>query len=58
MNDKLNESNLDELVGNAVKKKYIYGVVFYVSSGDNNIDLIKQPLPNSTTLGFVDTGRR
>ncbi len=40
MKDKLNESILNQLVNNVIKKKYIYGAVFYVSSYDNSIDLI------------------
>ena len=40
MEDKLNESILDQLVSNAITKRHIYGAVFYVSSGDNSIDLI------------------
>lgn len=40
MKDKLNQSILDQLVDNATTKKHIYGAVFYVSSGDNSIDLI------------------
>jgi D-alanyl-D-alanine carboxypeptidase len=33
-------SDLDQLVENAITKKFIYGAVFYVSSGDKSIDLI------------------
>jgi CubicO group peptidase (beta-lactamase class C family) len=40
MNNNLNKSNLDQLVSNAVSKKYIFGAVFYISSDDNSIDLI------------------
>jgi D-alanyl-D-alanine carboxypeptidase len=40
MKDKLSISILDPLVSNVVKKKYIYGAVFYVSSDDNSIDSI------------------
>ena len=40
MKDKLNKSVLSELVNKASTKKHIYGAVFYVSSGDNGIDLI------------------
>jgi len=40
MKGKLNKSYLDQLVKNVIKKKYIYGAVFYVSSDDNSIDLI------------------
>jgi D-alanyl-D-alanine carboxypeptidase len=40
MKDKLSMSILDQLVGNVVKKKYIYGAVFNVSSDNNSIDLI------------------
>jgi CubicO group peptidase (beta-lactamase class C family) len=40
MKDRLNESILNQLVSNVIKKKYIYGAVFYVSSTDNSIDLI------------------
>ena len=40
MKGKLNKSYLDQLVKNVITKKYIYGAVFYVSSDDNNIDLI------------------
>ncbi len=40
MKDKLSQSVLDQLANNTVAKKYIYGAVFYVSSGDNSIDLI------------------
>ncbi|MCJ7580148.1 MAG: beta-lactamase family protein [Candidatus Aminicenantes bacterium] len=36
----MNKSYLDQLVKNVITKKYIYGAVFYVSSGDNSIDLI------------------
>ena len=38
--DNLNQSILDQLVGNVILKKYIYGAVFYISSDDNGIDLI------------------
>jgi len=31
---------LDQLVSSVIKKKHIYGAVFYVSSDDNSIDLI------------------
>jgi len=40
MRDELSQSVFDELVSNVVKKKYIYGAVFYVSTEDNSIDLI------------------
>jgi CubicO group peptidase (beta-lactamase class C family) len=40
MKDSLNQSILDQLVSNAATKRYIYGAVFYVSSGDNSVDLI------------------
>jgi len=40
MKDSLNQSILDQLVSDAVRKRYIYGAVFHVSSGDNSIDLI------------------
>ncbi len=40
MKNKLIQSTLNQLVNTVVKKKYIYGAVFYVSSGDNSIDLI------------------
>ena len=40
MKDKLNESILNQLINNVIKKKYIYGAVFYISSYDNSIDLI------------------
>jgi D-alanyl-D-alanine carboxypeptidase len=40
MKDKLNQSILNQLVSNAATKRYIYGAVFYVSSGDSSIDLI------------------
>jgi len=40
MKGKLNKSILDQLVNNVITKKYMYGAVFYVSSGDNSIDLI------------------
>jgi CubicO group peptidase (beta-lactamase class C family) len=39
MKDKPNESILNQLVRNIVTKRYIYGAVFYVSSGDNSINL-------------------
>ncbi len=40
MKNGLDKSVLNQLVNNAVAKKYIYGAVFYVSSDDNSIDLI------------------
>ena len=40
MNDKLNKTTLDHLVNALVMKNSIYGAVFYVSSGDNSIDLM------------------
>ena len=40
MKDKLSQLVLDQLVSKVVQKKHIYGAVFYVSSGDNSIDLI------------------
>jgi len=40
MKEKLNQSILDELVSNAVARRYIYGAVFYVSSGDGSVDVI------------------
>ena len=40
MKEKSNKSILDEVVCNIIRKKYIYGAVFYVSSSDNSIDLI------------------
>ncbi|MFC1489715.1 serine hydrolase domain-containing protein [Candidatus Latescibacterota bacterium] len=33
------KSNLDEIVSNVTTKKYIYGAVFHISTGDNSIDL-------------------
>jgi CubicO group peptidase (beta-lactamase class C family) len=41
MKGKLNKSYLDQLLKNVITKKYIYGAVFYVSSDDNSIDLIR-----------------
>ena len=40
MKDMLNKPILDQLTEDAVKKKYIYGAVFYVSSDDESVDLI------------------
>jgi len=40
MNDKLSKSILNQSVNIVIKKKYIYGAVFYVSSDDNIIDVI------------------
>jgi len=40
MKDELSQSVLDKLVSNVVKKKHIYGAVFYVSNNDNSVDLI------------------
>jgi len=40
MNTKLDQSTLDQIVRAANEKKYIFGAVFYVSSGDDSIDLI------------------
>jgi D-alanyl-D-alanine carboxypeptidase len=40
MKDKLGKSELDQLVSNVIKKKYIYGAVFYISSADSSIDLM------------------
>ena len=40
MRERLNKSILDQLVSNIITKKYIYGAVFYISSGDNRINLI------------------
>lgn len=40
MKGRPSESILDQLVSNAITKKYFYGAVFYVSSEDNSIDLI------------------
>lgn len=40
MKHKLNKSILNKLVNNVIKKNYIYGAVFYISSDDNSIDLI------------------
>jgi CubicO group peptidase (beta-lactamase class C family) len=41
MKGKLNKSYLDQLLKDVITKKYIYGAVFYVSSDDNSIDLIR-----------------
>jgi D-alanyl-D-alanine carboxypeptidase len=38
--EKLNKSILNQIVTNIIEKKYIYGAVFFVSSGDNSIELI------------------
>ncbi|HSG45768.1 MAG TPA: hypothetical protein VLA72_21705, partial [Anaerolineales bacterium] len=40
MKNKLEQSSLDQIVQAANKKKNIFGAVFYVSSEDNNIDLM------------------
>ena len=40
MKDKFDKSTLDQLVSSVINKKHIFGVVLYVSSGDNNVDLI------------------
>lgn len=40
MKDKLNEHVFNQLVSKVLTKKYIYGVVFYISSDDKSIDLI------------------
>jgi D-alanyl-D-alanine carboxypeptidase len=40
MADKMNKSTLDRIVHDALRKKYIYGVVFYVASDDGSVDLI------------------
>jgi CubicO group peptidase (beta-lactamase class C family) len=40
MKQKPDKSILNQLVSHVITKKYIYGAVFYVSSGDNSIDLI------------------
>lgn len=40
MADRLNKSTLNGMVHDAVRKKYIYGTVFCVSSAENSIDLI------------------
>jgi CubicO group peptidase (beta-lactamase class C family) len=40
MKEKLSNSVLDQLVRDVVKKKNIYGAVFFVSSGDSSIDII------------------
>ncbi len=41
MKEKLNKSYLEKLLNNVIKKKYISGAVFYISSDDNSIDLIR-----------------
>ena len=40
MENKINQSIFNQLVSNVITKEYIYGAVFYVSSGDNSVDLI------------------
>jgi len=40
MQERLNKSALNQLLSSVITKKYIYGVVFYVSSDDNTLDLI------------------
>jgi len=40
MKDKLDISSLNQLVANVIRKKHIYNAVFYVSSGDNSMDVI------------------
>jgi len=40
MKEKLNKSILNKLVSNVVKKKNIFGAVFYVSSDNDSIDII------------------
>ena len=40
MKDKFDKSILNQLVSAVVKKKYIYGAVFYVSTEDNSINII------------------
>jgi D-alanyl-D-alanine carboxypeptidase len=40
MKDRLSKSKFDQLVSNVIKKKFIYGAVFYISSDDKSIDLI------------------
>jgi len=40
MKGKVKQSILNEFVGNVIKKKFIQGAVFYLSSGDKSIDLI------------------
>jgi len=40
MKGKSDNSVLNEIVGNVIKKKHVYGAVFYISSEDNSIDLI------------------
>lgn len=36
----MNKSILTQILSNVITKKYIFGTVFYLSSDDNNIDLI------------------
>ena len=38
--DKFTKSQLDQLISNVTKKKYIHGAVFYVSLDDESIDVI------------------
>ena len=40
MNDKLDQSMVDQIVRATNEKKNIFGAVFYISSGDNSIDLL------------------
>jgi CubicO group peptidase (beta-lactamase class C family) len=40
MKNKLEQSSVDQIVQATIKKKNIFGAVFYVSSEDNNIDLM------------------
>jgi CubicO group peptidase (beta-lactamase class C family) len=40
MKGKLNKSYLDQLLNDVITKKYIYGAVFYISTGDNKLNVI------------------
>ncbi|WP_455211778.1 serine hydrolase domain-containing protein [Kaarinaea lacus] len=40
MKENLNQPALDQIVNSVIAKKYIYGAVFYVSTDNNNIDLV------------------
>jgi len=40
MKEKLSNSELDQIVGDVVKKKNIYGAVFCVSTGSSSVDII------------------
>lgn len=40
MKERLDKSIMNQLVNDVVKRKYIFGAVFYVSSVDNRIDII------------------